>query len=613
MKDLFPHNQKAYRAVMKHFHDGYSRACIVHATGTGKSYVITAVASHFGRILFMSPNDYVLEQVRTTIRKLAPETDRRTVYKNYTKLLYELAAGVTYFDCFDLIVLDEFHRTGAEKWGNAVLEVIKSNPSAKVLGTSATPVRYLDGRRDMAQEMFDGQIVSELTLGEAWARNILLSPLYVVAVENFSSMRDDALQRIGTSFLSDRAREDLMLKLSAAQKDWEMAGGLNDILRKYITPDMKRIIVFCRNVDDVMAYSEIIGKWFTQAGLPNHRISSVYWSRDTTKSTQKQQMQQFCTDEEGIIKIMLCINMLNEGIHVKDVDAAILLRRTQSPIIYLQQIGRALSAERKHSRRTVILDLQNNIWNIESDIFREERQRYDRCRTSRNTLKGEFIEIVDTTMDIRRLAEHIDEICTNASDWRRWNENYAKAKSYFKNFGYFPNVDDDRDTFKYFKNWCYRKHHERYPERMKMLEDIGFKYEHYEGTWIDKYNMCKKFYEEYGHFPAYSENEVLSDWARDWWTKNKINKDPERIKMLKDIGFKYISNNDKWMKRYNELKEYVEKHGRFPRTCDNRSLSIWLMSWYRNSASKFPERVQMLIDLGFVPPKKNESTTQGKK
>ena len=56
----------------------------------------------------------------------------------------------------DYIVLDEFHRCGAEMWGQGVQNLLDIYPEVPVLGLSATAIRYLDNRRDMSDELFDG-------------------------------------------------------------------------------------------------------------------------------------------------------------------------------------------------------------------------------------------------------------------------------------------------------------------------------------------------------------------------------------------------------------------------------------------------------------------------
>lgn len=80
-----------------------------------------------------------------------------------------------------LVVLDEFHRAGAAQWGLGVDRLIRTFPNSRIIGLTATNIRYLDGQRDMADELFDGHIASEMSLGEAIVRGILPAPKYVLS------------------------------------------------------------------------------------------------------------------------------------------------------------------------------------------------------------------------------------------------------------------------------------------------------------------------------------------------------------------------------------------------------------------------------------------------
>ena len=71
------------------------------------------------------------------------------------------------------IIMDEFYRAGAEHWGEKVQKLLALCPDAKLLGLTATNVRYLDNNRDMAEERFNGRIASEMTLSEAIVQGIL--------------------------------------------------------------------------------------------------------------------------------------------------------------------------------------------------------------------------------------------------------------------------------------------------------------------------------------------------------------------------------------------------------------------------------------------------------
>ena len=70
------------------------------------------------------------------------------------------------------IILDEYHRAGAQEWSAALHKLLAACQQVKLLGLSATNIRYLDNQRNMADELFDGNVASEMTLGEAIVRGI---------------------------------------------------------------------------------------------------------------------------------------------------------------------------------------------------------------------------------------------------------------------------------------------------------------------------------------------------------------------------------------------------------------------------------------------------------
>ena len=130
---LYAHNKTAFQKVMKAFEQS-DRTCVVHPTGTGKSYLIAAVSESYQKVLILGPNDFVLNQVHDVLRWRKDGVE----YMTYQMLnrADEVPTG------YDLICLDEFHRAGAPSWGVAVDEMLERNPQAKVFGTSATPIRY---------------------------------------------------------------------------------------------------------------------------------------------------------------------------------------------------------------------------------------------------------------------------------------------------------------------------------------------------------------------------------------------------------------------------------------------------------------------------------------
>lgn len=141
--NLFPHNKEAYESAVSLFKQ-QNRVCIIRPTGTGKSVIIAAFVNQHPskRHLLLAPGSHIFNEIQKHIQrgKIASSTyiglkQKRAFFKRGS---------------FDYIYLDEFHRLGAEVWGGAVERLLKLNPNAKVLGTSATPIRYLDDNSNMA-------------------------------------------------------------------------------------------------------------------------------------------------------------------------------------------------------------------------------------------------------------------------------------------------------------------------------------------------------------------------------------------------------------------------------------------------------------------------------
>ena len=235
---LLPHNNEAYLKVIEHFKDN-NRAAVVHATGTGKSYIIAAVADKFpGKVIVLAPNYFVLDESR----KLCSE---RIEFRTFASLMYDESPA----DDYQLICIDEFHRAGAEEWGKGVARLLEANPNAKVLGTTATAIRYLDGQRNMADELFDGNVVSSLSLREAIDCGIIQEPTYVASLyafkETYSAIKE---QIMASNKKSEEDKMKAMRTLNGIAHNWENAHGVSLVMRKYLHKDIKRVVVFCSKV-----------------------------------------------------------------------------------------------------------------------------------------------------------------------------------------------------------------------------------------------------------------------------------------------------------------------------------------------------------------------------
>lgn len=143
----------------------------------------------------------------------------------------------------DCIILDEFHRCGAEIWGEGVQRLLAMYPQAKLIGLSATEIRYLDHQRDMVEELFDNHIASEMTLGEAVVRGILPAPKYVTTIYQYQQGLEHYQQRI-SKMRSRRQRDRSEQYLQALRRAMENADGLDQVFKRHLTDRNGRYLVF---------------------------------------------------------------------------------------------------------------------------------------------------------------------------------------------------------------------------------------------------------------------------------------------------------------------------------------------------------------------------------
>ena len=280
---LFEHNEKAYHAAVRMM-EQYGKVAIVHPTGTGKSYIAFKLIEDNPEkvVIWLSPSEYIFKTQLESLKKNDPDFSLENVhFYTYAKLvcctqaqLDEIAAQKPAY-----IILDEFHRAGAECWGESTVALLKLCPDAKLLGLTATNIRYLDNNRDMAEELFDSRVASDMTLGEAVVRGILPAPKYVTTVYQYQK----ALAKY-------QARVDNL-----------RTPGIQDVNQKYLDA-LRRALEQADGLDKVFA--------------------------------------DFKTDTGDRLKLLFCIDMLNEGVHVEGISGVILFRPTISPIIYKQQIAR---------------------------------------------------------------------------------------------------------------------------------------------------------------------------------------------------------------------------------------------------------------------------------
>lgn len=611
---LYSHNKTAYQKVIKAF-EASDRTCVVHPTGTGKSYLIAAVSESYKKVLILGPNVFVLDQVHDVLKW----RKRGVEYMTYQTLNLTENPHTDY----DLICLDEFHRAGAPEWGAAVDRLLELNKQAKVLGTTATHIRYLDNERNMADELFHGNIASHITIAEAWNQSILPIPRYVSGLFRWDKTSSEAEERILRSrSLSEEEKRKRIFRLNNARMHWELSYGMPAILKKHLDKDAHRVIIFCAHIEALEQMRQEVVGWFREAGFTI--ASTCIMHSDLPDREQREQMRQFESDKEDGVKLMFSVNMLNEGVHVPNVNAVLMLRTTSSRIIYMQQMGRCLTAA--NAEKPVVLDMVDNITTTtaikdiadEFYLLEKENAEFEKREPRR-------FEVMDYTLGVRELiGKLVDDTYTveerlqiinafvdehdrlpkaSEPEYKHWGflikylRDDPRVQALMKLSPYFITADDvkqriiaftkenDRWPKRYIKTYTPSKEERclsRYfdSHRDELLKDDDFRqlYEYYRDkdkhTFDRQYAIVINFCQRYDRLPVLpvkkelresvtdEERQAANSWA---WLRNNF-PDDERIKAISsEYGRKSL--REKEIKRRVELLTgFINEKQRQPNT-----------------------------------------------
>lgn len=376
-------------------------------------------------MLWLSPSEYIFRTQLENLAAAGGEVLENITFLTYAKLMLLSDDEIRDLQP-DMEIFDEYHRAGAACWGQGIARLRGMFPDAPMLGLSATNIRYLDNQRDMAEELFDGCVVSEMTISEAIVRGILNPPRYILSIYFYSEGPREIRKAVHSA--KNKAASDAAAAYpEALRRTLEHADGLDVIFDRHITDRHGKYIVFTSNFETMQEYMTLAQDWFGKIDRDMH-IRSVY-SDDPSASKS---FHDFKTDDSDHLRLLYCIDALNEGVHVEDISGVVLLRPTISPIIYKQQIGCALSASK--SREPVIFDVVNNIKNLYSiDTVREEMQAAITCYhyTGENRMVvNDSLTILDEAADYKRLFDMLEGTLTVG-----WDLMYEKACEYYKAHG----------------------------------------------------------------------------------------------------------------------------------------------------------------------------------
>ena len=588
---LLPHNEAAYKSLVEMLKI-VKRTYIVHPTGTGKSYIAMAYIKEHPdeRILFIT--SYV-----TTLSRFAADIQMHfanahevfnhldlTIYKGLgVGNIYDPDALTAYGaksrlkpekldpDSYDTILLDEFHRVGAETWEKSVREMM---PGKRVIGFSATPIRYLDDERDMGIELFGGNAASEITLHDALVNHLLPTPRYITCRY---SLWDDFVQAEGElryKWMTAKEKDEVAHILTHARSFLQNAEGLDMLFSSKMENPHGHYIVFCKNVEHLKQMKKESLEWFSWCDKVKYY--EVWAGHGDTIETVKR----FERDEDAALKLLFCVDMLNEGVHVKGIDGIIMLRPTESMIVYLQQLGRALAVG--HDKRVQIFDIVNNareleqgrsFWNGVIEGFME---------------KGEHYEDV---FDIFGRDIKFTDLLARLEMYRKtdgWDYYYSLVSAYYEENGDIRIPADYVSDGHHLFQWMNRQRHahnrgELSPEQEERLENLGIEWDFLidRSTWDQKYDAAVEYYEEHGDLNIVQGYITEDGFPLGRWVKavryqyNAGELAEDNIKKMEAIGIVWRPNDEKvdqrWMNAYKILLDYMDKKG----TNDIPTNAVW--------------------------------------
>ena len=232
--DLYAHNEKMYREICSSF-ETVNKVAAVQATGSGKSLLIAAsVRDNAGQQqLVIAPRT----NIHAEIARHIPE-GVKVDYMTFQMLGLMQAENRLDSLKYDRIYIDEFHHGGATRWGAAIEELLAGNPTAKVLGTTATSEHShaVKGKRDMAMEMFD-KVAGRMDISDALVRHILRTPDYVCMPSSYEAMRKDLLE--SSEVKGDYVKE---AKINQMIDSWEKDMPLHEIIREKLLRTLNKEI-----------------------------------------------------------------------------------------------------------------------------------------------------------------------------------------------------------------------------------------------------------------------------------------------------------------------------------------------------------------------------------
>ena len=336
---------------------GEERALLISATGTGKTYASAFAMRELGfkRVLFLVHRVTLAKQAKKSFEKVFDKKVTMGVVgagsyeydKDYVFATVETLNRDTHLfryqpEAFDCIILDEAHHSS----NNIYTKVINYFNPKLFLGMTATPDKRDDNQEGKnIYEIFHYQIAHEIRLQQAMEDN-LLCPFHYFGISEVVSLDDKTLQ-------ATKLTEEEFNQLTSDER-------VRHIIEQseYYGYSGERVkgLIFCSRIKEC----EELSRKFNELGYRTVALSGADNEDKRQEAFERLAMDEAeATENMQPLDYIFSRDILNEGVDIVEVNQVIMLRPTQSPIVFIQQLGRGLR-KAPGKEYVVILDFIGN-------------------------------------------------------------------------------------------------------------------------------------------------------------------------------------------------------------------------------------------------------------
>lgn len=315
---------------------GATKALAIAATGSGKTYmsVFDALQAKPKKLLFIVHREDILKKAKESFDTICGTTE-----KNYVSGLYtgnQKDSNCTYLfatrdtmsrhyeefspNAFDYIVIDEAHHASSESY-QKILSHFKPD---FLLGLTATPERSDNGD---IYALFDNNIAVEIRLRQALEYN-LICPFHYFGLTDAEGIDYSKITaEPGTSEYTDAIAKMLMV---GHRVDY-----IIEKMKFYGHDGQKaKVLGFCQTIK----HAKYMAEEFCKRGIPSVALSS----EDNKDSDERNVFIKRLENDDDELQVIFTVDLFNEGIDIPSVNTILMLRPTESSIIFIQQLGRGL-------------------------------------------------------------------------------------------------------------------------------------------------------------------------------------------------------------------------------------------------------------------------------